>query len=277
MPHTRRTDGLFASPNAVYKVLHMIVGDIKPYGVGWQGVGEQFGVAGLDAAARYKHRAVFALKSHPIFALVRGVKNGAIGIGRVDIELGEGIVAVYSNDRPSAKALYLDGAGMVGAKPPLSDVVVVGTPVGHHATGVVQPPAEVAIDPLGKIVGQQVRLSDGTAPEVEDDVVRHISPQNGWVGGGWAKPEIEIEIVGHRLWLEGATGRPGGQMSCDCFDLADQSVSRDLTGKAKTRVGTLLASYLKHAAGFLGYPHQLFAFINGKGKWFFTVDILTCP
>src|SRR5579875_145568 len=137
MPHTRRTDGLFASPNAVYEVLHMVVRDIEPYGVGWQGSGEQFGVASLNATAGYKHGAIFPLKGHPIFALVRGVENSAIGIGRVDVELGEGIVAVHSDGGAASKPLYLDGAGMVGAKPPLGDVVVMGAPVGHHATGVV--------------------------------------------------------------------------------------------------------------------------------------------
>ncbi|OPZ67593.1 MAG: hypothetical protein BWY83_02570 [bacterium ADurb.Bin478] len=146
---------------------------------------------------------------------------------------------------------------VIHAQSPLSDVEMMGAPVGHAAAGVI-----VIITPTGKAVktdGRRQNSIEGTV-------------------GGWAQPEIPIQLrrnfFSGQIAIDRMIFKSSGHADAHVFNLADVAVLHQFAGMPKTVIGPLHASGLKHPSPAARLINHLSRLADGKGQRFFTIDVL---
>ena len=161
-------DRAFARAQTVEEIAHMVVGNLQPLRVAGERLIQQLLVTGRDHFAIHENPlAAFADKKDAIFAeiaflasaafdnsfRIRGIRKlrvgandlGAVGVGVGHLEMCMAIVLVVCLGRRGALGFHGHRAVAVHSQTPLSDVVVVGAPVGHLAAGVLVPPTELIV------------------------------------------------------------------------------------------------------------------------------------
>src|SRR5262249_35072504 len=94
-----------------------------------------------DLLAAHENVAAFADELDTILAAAGADQLGAIGVGVGHLEIRVAVEAVGLLGRRRGRGLDRNRAALVHAQAPLSNIVVVGAPVGHLAAGVFIPPA----------------------------------------------------------------------------------------------------------------------------------------
>src|SRR5262245_29508241 len=90
----------------------------------------------------------------------------------------------------------------------------------------------------------------------------------------WAQPQIPVKTLRHRQRLEWALAATRGKKNGDVLQLADATITDQLTSEAEIFVAALLTAGLQNAFGLARGLDEAFAFIDGERERFLAIHIL---
>ena len=143
MPDLHVADRLLAALDAIQPVLVMIVAHIKLHRFVVQRLIENFFGLGFKFASADEDAPLFALErcsALEFSSAAAAFHDRAVGIFESDVKFFRSFVEFLLVI--NCRALGFDRTGIIGAESPLSDVHVMGPPIGHLASGVVPEKAE---------------------------------------------------------------------------------------------------------------------------------------
>ena len=246
-----------ARAHAVEEIAHVVRALVEPHGVGRERGGEQVLVAGLEARAVDPDPAVGALEADAVALAVlvhdpaedvvvgrrADFERDAVGVGVVHLVVAVGVVAAGDGFLEPAG---LDAVGREQADGPIGDVVVVRTPVGHRAAGILIPKAKRPVAALDDVVGAR-RL---------------------------ALPEIPVEPRRNRRLGKRPAAQSSRQPYGGFLEFSDAAVAHELAGEAETLRAALLRAGLQDDLVFAHGADHLPALVDRQRERLFGIHVL---